>query len=225
MTKLIVALDTHDAGVARSWVQKAGERVNFYKVGLELFSSAGPDFVRWLKNEGKHVFLDLKFHDIPNTASRAVAAARRLEVDLCTVHAAGGADMLRACQAEAGSVKLLAVTVLTSLTEERLQQVGVNRSLPVQVAELAQLAHSQGIAGVICAPPDLAQLQALPAEFLRVTPGIRPAGSDSGDQKRIMTPAQAVRAGASHIVVGRPITAAPDPVAAAEQILAELEAV
>lgn len=223
MTELIVALDTHLPERAREWVGQLGNRVGFYKVGMELFTSAGPAMITWLKEQGKRVFLDLKFHDIPNTASKAVAAAADLGVDLCTVHASGGSEMLRACSENCGSAKLLAVTVLTSIDQHQLEGIGIKRPVVDQVRAMANLAQDSGIHGVICAPTDLVALADFPGLFLRVTPGIRPQGSTSGDQKRIMTPFQAARDGASHIVVGRPITQAPDPVQAAEQIIDELE--
>lgn len=222
MTELIVALDTDQAVQAKAWVENLGDRVNFYKVGMELFTSVGPSMLEWLKERGKKVFLDLKFHDIPNTAGRAVAAAARWGVDLCTIHAAGGIEMLRACKAMCGPTKLLAVTVLTSFDQEQLGAIGVQWPLSKQVTALAELALKIGIHGVICAPTDLQLLAALPRDFLRVTPGIRPEGAATGDQKRVMTPARAAQGGASHIVVGRPITAAPDPVRAAEEIIKEL---
>ena len=224
MTELIVALDTPREEQARAWVDCLGTRVSFYKVGMELFTSAGPVMVSWLKGKGKKVFLDLKYHDIPNTAGRAVAAASRLGVDLCTIHAAGGTDMLRACRENCGETRLLAVTVLTSFNQAGLEKVGICRSLADQVKALATLALDTGIQGLVCAPADLKYLTSLPPGFLRVTPGIRPAGVAAGDQKRVMTPAEAARAGASYIVVGRPITAASDPAGAAEQICTELEA-
>lgn len=223
MTELIVALDTHRQEQAKAWVRQLGNKVSFYKAGMELFTAAGPAIVAWLKEQGKSVFLDLKFHDIPNTASRAVAAANQLGVDLCTIHAAGGPEMLRACREACGNTKLLAVTVLTSINQEVLAQIGVNKAVADQVKAMADLALNAGVHGVICAPTDLQDLSVLPRDFLRVTPGIRPAGSAPGDQKRIMTPAEAAKGGASHIVVGRPITAAPDPVQAAAEILKELE--
>lgn len=222
MTELIVALDTDQAAQAQAWVDSLGDRVNFYKVGMELFTSVGPSMLEWLKERGKKVFLDLKFHDIPNTAGRAVAAAARWGVDLCTIHAAGGIEMLRACKAMCGPTKLLAVTVLTSLDQEQLGVIGIQWPLNKQVTALAELALKIGIHGVICAPTDLQLMAALPRDFLRVTPGIRPEGAAAGDQKRFMTPAQAAKGGASHIVVGRPITAAADPVRAAEAIIKEL---
>lgn len=221
MTELIVALDTHRQEEAKAWVKEL-KKVKFFKVGMELFTAAGPAMVSWLKEQGKKVFLDLKFHDIPNTAGRAVAAASRMGVDLCTIHAAGGPEMLKACREQCGETRLLAVTVLTSLDQDSLGHIGVNRPVAEQVAALAKLAFEAGIHGVVCAPTELPLLSQFPRDFLRVTPGIRPAGSAAGDQKRIMTPAEAARAGASHIVVGRPITQAQDPAAAAEKILAEL---
>jgi len=168
--------------------------------------------------------LDLKFHDIPNTAAHAVAAAARLGADLCTVHASGGADMLRACQREAGNTRLLAVTVLTSFDKEELAAAGIGRTLPEQVLAMARLACECNLAGVICAPTDLAVFSNFPPHFLKVTPGIRPKGSAGNDQKRVLTPAEAVAAGATHIVVGRPVTTSPDPLQAATAILKEMEA-
>lgn len=222
MTQLIVALDTHQSEEAKLWVKKLGDRVNFYKVGMELFTSAGPDMVKWLKQLNKKVFLDLKFHDIPNTAGRAVAAANALGVDLCTIHASGGPEMLLACRENCGESKLLAVTVLTSIDQGQLGSIGVTRTVADQVRAMAGLALETGIHGVICAATDLDQMTGFPSDFLRVTPGIRPPGSAPGDQKRVMTPSQAAQGGASHIVVGRPITAAPDLVRAAEKILSNL---
>lgn len=223
MSELIVALDTEQEEMAKVWVRRLGDQVNLYKVGLELFTIAGPAIIAWLKERKKRVFLDLKFHDIPNTAGRAVAAVARMGVDLCTIHAAGGREMLRACREQCGSTKLLAVTVLTSLDQEQLPGIGIHCALPDHVRSLAHLALAEDIHGVICAPTDLAGLADLPQDFLRVTPGIRPTGSTTGDQRRIMTPAQAAKGGANYIVVGRPITHAPDPARAAELILAELE--
>lgn len=223
MTELIVALDTGDAALAKEWVKKIGPRVGFYKVGMELFTSVGPAIVEWLKGNGKSVFLDLKYHDIPNSAAKAVAAAARWGVDLCTVHAAGGGEMLKACRENCGTLRLLAVTVLTSLNQGELEGLGVGRSLPQQVLALATLAYKSGMHGVVCAPPDLELLADLPQGFLRVTPGVRPAGAPLADQKRTMTPAAAARNGADYIVVGRPITAAPEQGAAAANILKELE--
>lgn len=223
MSELIVALDTDSAAQAKAWVDSLGDRVNFYKVGLELFTAVGPSFLGWLKQRGKSIFLDLKFHDIPSTAAGAVAAAASWGVDFCTVHASGGQGMLAACRANSGPMQLLAVTVLTSLGDEDLQLWGPN-SLGSQVAALAKLAVASGCHGIVAAASDLASLKDLPAGFLRVTPGIRPLGSDRGDQKRVLTPAEAVRAGASHIVVGRPILGAPDPGLAAAKIIAELRA-
>jgi len=223
MTQLIVALDTHQSELAKTWVKQLGNRVGYYKVGMELFTTAGPDMVKWLKQQDKKVFLDLKFHDIPNTASKAVAAASSLGVDLCTIHASGGPDMLRACRELCEDTKLLAVTVLTSIDQNQLDSLGISRKIQDQVKAMANMALETGIHGIICAPTDLVQVADYPLDFLRVTPGIRPVGSPAGDQKRVMTPAEAAKGGASHIVVGRPITATPDPVKAAEEILNELE--
>lgn len=223
MTELIVALDTGDAVLAKTWVEELGAEVDFYKVGMELFTSVGPTMVEWLKEKGKKVFLDLKYHDIPNSASKAVAAAARWGVDLCTVHAAGGMEMLKACRASCGSLKLVAVTVLTSLNQLDLEKTGVSKSLPQQVHALASLAYESGIHGVVCAPSDLELLADLPGAFFRVTPGVRPVGAPLADQKRTMTPGKAAENGANYIVVGRPITAAPEPGIAAAKIIKELE--
>lgn len=223
MTKLIVALDTGHAVQAQSWVNELGPDVDFYKVGMELFTSAGPVIVEWLKEKGKRVFLDLKYHDIPNSAAKAVAAAARWGVDFCTIHAAGGKEMLSRCRENCGAVRLLAVTVLTSLSEGELAAMGYRRSLPQQVCALADLARECEIHGVVCAPPELELLTMLPKEFLRVTPGVRPQGTPLADQKRTMTPKAAAQNGADYIVVGRPITAAPVPALAAVKILKELE--
>lgn len=223
MTRLIVALDTRDHLWAKNMVEELGAAVGFYKVGLELFTAAGPELVQWLKSAGKKVFLDLKFHDIPNTAGRAVAAASALGVDLCTVHVSGGKEMLQACRQNAGHMKLLGVTVLTSSDESTLRECGIEHSVARQVQQLASLAVDARLNGIICAASDLAQLQGLPSDFLRVTPGIRPAGSVANDQKRVMTPSQAAKNGATHIVVGRPITTAQHPRQAAAAIINQLE--
>lgn len=224
MTELIVALDTNDFQQAQDLVAELGPAVGFYKVGLELYTSAGPEVIRWLKGQEKKVFLDLKFHDIPNTAGRAVAVAAAMGVELCTVHAAGGAEMLAACNRQKGNTRLLAVSVLTSLGQRELEHIGIRRPLAEQVQATASLAWEAGIDGVICAPTDLKHLAGFPANMLRVTPGIRPEGSAVADQRRVMTPAEAARGGASHIVVGRPITEAARPAAAAAAIIRQLEA-
>jgi len=228
MPELIVALDFPTAAEALRCVQAMPENLSFYKVGLELFTAEGPSFCRVLVDKGHRLFLDLKLHDIPNTVARAVRSAARLGVSFLTVHASGGREMLRAAAeaaAEAGGQgpKLLAVTVLTSLDAEALETIGIARSLSEQVVRLAELALESGVHGLVAS---VAEAAALRAEFgpdpILVTPGIRPAGSEAGDQKRTATPVDAIRAGADYLVVGRPITAAPDPGLAATSLYTEI---
>ncbi|MFN3786146.1 MAG: orotidine-5'-phosphate decarboxylase, partial [Thiothrix sp.] len=197
------------------------------KVGFELFIAAGPAFVQTLTARGFDVFLDLKFHDIPNTVAAACKAAAALGVWMLNVHASGGVKMLtaakQALQDLTNPPKLIAVTVLTSIDQAQLQGIGINRTPALQVQDLAHLAASCGLDGVVCSAQEAVVLrQSLGNDFLLVTPGIRPAGSERGDQARVMTPAQACAAGASYIVVGRPITQAADPLAVIAQINADL---
>ena len=231
---LIVALDLPSADQAFELVDRLEGSVRWFKVGLELYLAAGATVVTELKRRGYSVFLDLKLHDIPNTVAGAVrsvaALGPGLSPDLLTVHAAGGPAMLRAAAEAAASLPdaptLLAVTVLTSMDRVELASVGISASPAEQVSRLASLAVASGIAGLVCSPQEVRELRrALPAGTLLVTPGIRPAGASTGDQKRIATPAAALEAGASHIVVGRPIYAADDPKASAVAILDAIEAV
>ena len=229
MAELIVALDVQSREEAVERVKSIGEPVGFYKIGLELFTAEGPDVVRAVKDLGKQVFLDLKLHDIPRTVERAVRSGAKLGVDLMTIHSAGGRAMVRAAADAAGEFgasgpKILAVTVLTSLDQGDLADIGVAGRTPAeQVAAMARLAVSNGADGLVCSPKEVGALSAaLPGGTLFVTPGVRPAGAAVGDQKRVATPAEAVRDGATHLVVGRPVLAAPDPAAAARAILAEL---
>jgi orotidine-5'-phosphate decarboxylase len=223
--RLIVALDVSTAREARELVQKIGDAAGFYKVGLQLFTAEGPSFVRDLVSAGRRVFLDLKLHDIPNTVGHATRQARDLGASLLTVHASGGADMLRAARDAAGDrMTLLAVTVLTSMNDEDLHEVGMGGRVLDQALRLASLARSASFGGVVSSPREAAQLRkALGDNFLIVTPGVRPLGSDRNDQQRFATPGEAISAGASHVVVGRPITAAVDPANAAAAILSEIE--
>ena len=230
MAELIVALDVNSRAEAEAKVKAIGEAVDFYKIGLELFTAEGPDVVRCVKALGKRVFLDLKLHDIPRTVERAVKSGARLGVDLMTIHSVGGRAMIRAAAdaaAEFGAQgpKILAVTVLTSLDESDLNDVGVTGRTPAeQVSALAAFAVENGANGLVCSPREVGALsRELKAGTLFVTPGVRPAGAAVGDQKRVATPAEAVRDGATHLVVGRPILAAADPVAAAKAIRAEME--
>jgi orotidine-5'-phosphate decarboxylase len=223
--RLIVALDVSSAGEAQRLVQRIGEAAGIYKVGLQLFTAEGPGVVRDLVASGRRVFLDLKLHDIPNTVGHAVNAAAELGVHMLTIHASGGAAMLRAAtEASAGRVNLLAVTVLTSLNDEDMRETGIPGRVADQVLRMAALAQSAGCQGIVTSPREsLLVRKSLGEGFAIVTPGIRPAGAETHDQQRIATPAQAISNGASHIVVGRPITHAPDPAQAVQSIIAEME--
>src|ERR1035437_5405228 len=225
--KLIVALDVPDAAGAANLVAQLENTCHWFKVGLELFSSAGPSVVKPLVARGHSVFLDLKFHDIPNTVAGAVRSAANLGVRMVTLHAAGGPAMLAAARAALEGVdnppELLAVTVLTSMDEAQLGATGIDRTPAHQVELLARMGLEAGIKGFVCSPKEVASLRALAGPLgVLVVPGIRPAGASIGDQKRIATPADALRQGASYLVVGRPITQAEDPAEAAEAILQEM---
>jgi orotidine-5'-phosphate decarboxylase len=223
--RLIVALDVSTAGKARELVQRIGDAAGLYKVGLQLFTAEGPTLVRELVSSGRKVFLDLKLHDIPNTVTHAARQAADLGVSMLTVHASGGAAMLRAAADGAeGRLTLLAVTVLTSMNDDDLQQVGVAGRILDQALRLAALARAAGFGGVISSPQEATPLRKLLGEgFAIVTPGVRPASADMNDQQRVATPGEAIAAGASHVVVGRPITHAADPAKAANSIIAEME--
>lgn len=223
--KLIVALDVSDAEAARRLVSQLKGSAGMFKVGLQLFTAEGPGLVRELVGSGHRVFLDLKLHDIPNTVSHAVRSAASLGVSMLTVHAGAGADALRAAVEAAGSATaVVAVTVLTSFDDDDLHQIGVPQAVAGQVLHLAALARSAGCAGVVTSPRETALVrQAQGANFAIVNPGVRPAGSQKDDQERTATPGEAIRAGASHVVVGRPITKAKDPARAAEEIVLEMD--
>ena len=232
MAELIVALDVQTREEAVEKVKLIGDPVGFYKIGLELFTAEGPDVVKAVRDLGKKVFLDLKFHDIPRTVERAVRSGGKLGVDLMTIHSVGGMAMIRAAAdaaAEFGEAgpKILAVTVLTSLDQGDLEDVGISGRTPAeQVASMARFATECGAHGLVCSPKEVGALSgALKAGTLFVTPGVRPAGAAVGDQKRVATPADAVRDGATHLVVGRPVLAAENPCDAARAILAEMNAV
>lgn len=229
---IIAALDVADEQAALGLIKQLAGAVGAFKVGKELFVTAGPDLVRRIRDLGADVFLDLKFHDIPNTVAGAVAAATRLDVQMLTVHACGGSAMLAAAQKaaretadEAGRTPplILGVTVLTSMDQNDLDEVGVADGPAVQVERLATLAARNGLGGLVCSPLEIVSLRRIiPAEMKLITPGIRPAGSAAGDQKRILTPRQAIDAGADWLVIGRPIYAADDPASAVATILEEL---
>jgi orotidine-5'-phosphate decarboxylase len=226
-SRLIVALDVPDAAAAAQLVDRLEDTCEWFKVGLELFTSAGPEVLEPVLRRGHKVFLDLKFHDIPNTVAGAVRSAAALGVHMLTIHAAGGPAMLEAArEGLAGAAhppELLAVTVLTSMDEAQLSATGREGSPSDQVALLGRLGLAAGIRGFVCSPREVAALRAVtgPGGVL-VIPGIRPAGAATGDQKRVATPAEALRQGASYLVVGRPITQAADPAEAAEAILREM---
>lgn len=223
-----MALDLPSRARALEMVDRLGPEADFYKVGLELFTREGPGIVGELHDRGKRVFLDLKLLDIPNTVAGAVAAASDLGVELLTLHAQGGPGMLEAALARVGpSTRLLAVTVLTSLSPDEMEVVWGRPVAAVrrEVLRLAELARETGIHGVVASPLEAAELRgALGPDALVVTPGIRPPGADRHDQNRVATPEAAVAAGASHLVVGRAITRAPDPREALEGIRASAEA-
>ena len=225
--RLIVALDVSSAAAAQKIVAAVGDSARLYKVGLQLYTAEGPQIVRDLVGSGRQVFLDLKYHDIPNTVAAAVKEASRLGVSMLTVHAAGGGKMLRAA-VEAGrntsaGPMIVAVTVLTSLDGRDLEHAGVRGSVLDQVSRLAGLAIANGCHGVVASAQEAATLRAkLGDDFLIVTPGVRPPGRDHGDQARVVTPAEAIASGASYIVVGRPITEASDPASEAREILAQI---
>lgn len=227
LDRLIVALDVPSAQAARQIVSRIGHAAGFYKVGLQLFTAEGPDLVRELVGAGHKIFLDLKLHDIPNTVSHAVKSAVAIGAHMLTVHAAAGSDALQAAaEAAGGRLALLGVTVLTSFSDEDLRETGVSSPVSEQVLSLASLAQSTGCAGVVTSPRETALVRkSLGPNLIIVNPGVRPASAGSGkdDQERTATPAQAIQAGATYIVVGRPITQAQDPAKAAAQIVLEME--
>jgi orotidine-5'-phosphate decarboxylase len=221
-----VALDVPTAADARALVDRLQGQVGMFKVGSHLFTAAGPDFVRELVARKEKVFLDLKYHDIPNTVGLAVGAAARLGVSLVDMHALGGKAMLEAGVASlpAMGARLLAITVLTSHDENTLGEIGVPGTVEGSVGSLARLARSAGVDGVVASPHEVALVrEACGPDFLIVTPGIRPLGAKRGDQARAATPAAALAAGADYLVVGRPIIEAPDAAAAAAAIVREME--
>ncbi len=229
---IIVALDVPESSAALTLAQSVAPAVGAFKIGKELFVSAGPDIVKRVRDTGASVFLDLKFHDIPNTVAKAVASATRLDVQMLTVHTCGGSTMLERALKGANEAAeqtgneaplILGVTVLTSMDESDLHEVSVNKTPESQVIHLAQMATGAGLKGLVCSPKEITPLrEVLPPEVQLVTPGIRPAGSEKGDQKRVMTPVEAISAGADWLVIGRPIYAADNPREAAESILESL---
>ncbi len=224
MSPVFVAIDTPSLEQALALCEQLRGGAGGVKLGLEFFSSCGPAGVERILELGVPVFLDLKLHDIPNTVGKAVAALAPLEPAVLTVHAAGGRAMLEAAKAAAAiNTKVVAVTVLTSLDEGDLQSIGVNGAPGEQVRRLAELARSSGLDGIVCSGAEVAAAREAWPDGFFVVPGIRPAGGDTGDQKRVMTPRQALEAGASILVIGRPITGAHDPASALRDIGATLQ--
>ena len=225
--RLIVALDVSSAAAAQKIVAAVGDSASCYKVGMQLYTAEGPKIVRDLVASGRRVFLDLKYHDIPNTVASAVREAAGLGVSMLTVHASGGGKMMRAATEAArksnAALMVLAVTVLTSLDDNDLDKLGVHGRVKDQVLRLAALALADGCQGVVASAQEASELRSeLDGDFAIVTPGIRLASMDPGDQARVVTPAEAIAAGASHIVVGRPITGAADPASEARAILGQI---
>jgi orotidine-5'-phosphate decarboxylase len=221
--RLIAALDAPTRQDADALVARLAGVPSWLKLGLELFCAEGPAVVADHVARGHRVMLDLKLHDIPETVARATARVAQLGAGLLTVHAGGGRAMLEAAVRAAGATRVLAVTVLTSLDDADLAQIGAVGPVAALVVKRAELAIAAGCAGVVASPHEIAAIRAIaPADFLIVTPGVRPANTAAGDQKRIMTPRQARDAGADLVVVGRPLRDAPDPAAAARAVIAEL---
>ncbi|HQB94351.1 MAG TPA: orotidine-5'-phosphate decarboxylase [Candidatus Omnitrophota bacterium] len=230
--KVIVALDTASLGEAKSWLESLKGVVTFYKIGLELFIAYGWQAVDLVQKYGGKVFLDLKLHDIPNTVSRSLRSACEHGVEIVNLHAFGGLEMMKMAreavekfsEGSGKRPKLIAVTILTSHSQGTLSgELGIRRKVQNQVLHLARLAQKAGLDGIVCSPQETSMVRKkLGGDFLIVTPGVRPAGSAKGDQKRIETPEKAVRAGADHLVIGRPITQAPDPKKAAVDIFESL---
>ena len=220
---IIVALDVESAADARALIRRIGPRVNFYKVGLELYAAAGMDFVRGLLADGYHVFLDLKFYDIPETVARAVARVAGVGVDFLTVHAVPSAMRAAVAGKQGSGLRLLAVTVLTSFGPEDMDDLGWQGSVAELVERRAARAVELGMDGIVASPLEARAVRRIVGpEAVLVTPGVRSAGADRGDQKRVATPAQAVRDGADYLVIGRQITRAADPAAEVDRILMEL---
>jgi len=224
---VIIALDFNNTADALALVEQLSPEQCRLKVGKEMFTLAGPAFVETLQNKGFEIFLDLKFHDIPNTVAKACEAAAQLGVWMLNVHALGGRRMMTAAaevlQKFQQRPQLIAVTILTSMDEQDLKEIGIDVPAPVMVEKLAALANESGLDGVVCSAQEAAAIRdANGNDFIRVTPGIRPAGSEQGDQRRILTPSQAMQNGSSYLVIGRPITQAADPMASLAAINQEL---
>ncbi len=222
--RLIVALDFPTQARALALVSVLSDSVSTYKIGLQLYTAEGPGIVRAVAATGAKIFLDLKLHDIPNTVARAVAAAGELGVRMLTVHLSGGRAMLEAAvEARSPNLSLLGVTVLTSATPETLSETGVNFGIEEQVLRLAELGRKSGIDGLITSPHEVRILRERLGDQMKLfTPGVRPSWAEANDQKRFTTPNEALQSGADYLVIGRPITADPDPRAAVERLLGEI---
>lgn len=233
--RLIVALDFHSMDKVKALVTVLGDSVTYYKVGMELFYSVGTEVITYLREQKKEIFLDLKLHDIPNTTGQGLASLMKLGATMLNVHASGGYTMMKTAvenleqKATALNIarpKLIAVTILTSMNEADWRSLGQTVEIKEQVVRLAKLAKDAGLDGVVASPREAALIRQVCGEdFLIVTPGVRPVGAALNDQSRIATPASALENGASHLVVGRPITAAENPKIAAQKIIAEMETV
>jgi orotidine-5'-phosphate decarboxylase len=222
--KIIVALDVPTKREALELVEKLRDKISFFKIGLQLYTAEGPEIVRAVSSTGGKVWLDLKLHDIPNTVARAVESANRLGVQILTVHLSGGREMIRAATAaRINDILLLGVTVLTSSTVETLREIGIQDEVDNQVLRLAKLGIEAGIDGVVASPREIKPLRHEFGDKIKiVVPGIRPSWSEPGDQRRMMTPLEALEAGADYLVIGRPIIAHPNPREAAAKILEEI---
>ena len=232
--KIIVALDVETVGAAREIIDEIGAEVGAFKIGLQLFTAAGASFVREVVAQNVKVFLDVKFHDIPNTVAKASVEVARLGVWMFNLHSLGGGEMMRRTIENVREVcdkenlvqpKIIGVTVLTSSNQETLREVGIEREIDSQVVNLAQLTAKCGLDGVVASPLEVEKIRRNVAakDFLIVTPGIRPKNATNDDQKRVMTPGEAIRRGADYLVIGRPITHSDDKLSAVKQILEEIE--
>jgi len=221
--KIIVALDLATKREALALVDQLRDQISFFKIGLQLYTAEGPEIVRAVRATGANVFLDLKLYDIPNTVGRAVESASNLSVQILTIHLSGGVEMIQAATARKGKMSILGVTVLTSANEQMLRETGIFDSLDKQVLRLAKLGVENRIDGIVASPHEIKALRGeLGGEVMIVVPGIRPSWSEAGDQKRVMTPREAIEAGADYVVIGRPITAHPNPRETVAKILGEL---
>jgi orotidine-5'-phosphate decarboxylase len=221
--KIIVALDVSTKKEAVALVDQLRDQISFFKIGFQIYTAEGPEILRVVRLMGAKVFLDLKLHDIPNTVARATESASNLSVQMLTIHLSGGAEMIQAATTRKGKMSILGVTVLTSANERTLCETGVSESIGQHVLRLARLGVENGIDGIVASPHETKMLRAEFGDKLRiVVPGVRPSWSQAGDQKRVMTPREAIDAGADYLVIGRPITAHSNPREAVERILEEI---